>query len=89
MAKQIKKDKMYSVEAFNANGNPLCLDPSVFAQTPIDAAVIAIKKRGFGISKTRLKSIKNPSIAKNEAIAKVCLLAGVRESISYFEIDLS
>lgn len=82
-------DKMYSVEAVNANGNPLCQDPCVYAQTPMDAAVFALRKQGFGISRAKLASIKNPTVVNGIAVAKVCLLAGTRESVSYFEIDLS
>ena len=90
MIRQPKKpDKMYSVEAVNANGNPLCQDPCVYAQTPMDAAVFALRKQGFGISRAKLESIKNPVVINNIAVAKVCLLAGARESVSYFEIDLS
>jgi len=82
-------DKMYSVEAVSPNGDPLCQDPCVYAQTPMDAAVFALRKQGFGISRTKLASIKNPTVVNGEAVAKVCLLVGARESVSYFEIDLS
>jgi len=90
MLRQPKKpDKMYSVEAVNANGNPLCQDPCIYAQTPMDAAVFALRKQGFGISRANVERINNTSTTSNTSMAKVCLLAGTKESITYFAIDLS
>lgn len=79
-----KPDKMYTVEVTLDNGNCICQDPCVYAQTPAEAVVFALRKQGFAISRKNVaKYVDN---GHKGTIARVCLLAGARESETYFDI---
>ena len=78
-----KPDRTYTVEVRLDNGNCICQDPCVYAQTPADAVVFALRKQGFGISRKNIEKYTGTG-----TVARVSLLAGARESDTYYSVWL-
>ena len=85
MIKQSSKpNKMYSVEVVTPTNSGGVSESCIYAQSPRDALVFAMRKHGYNINRNRIESISNTY--SNITSAKICLLGKTRESISYFKI---
>lgn len=87
MLRQPKKDRVYTVEVYHVKnnvhiGNPICMDSEVYATNPADAVVFAMRKIGYDINRNNLTKL--PQLGTLSA--RVCLLGGTRESVTYYNI---
>lgn len=94
MIRQPKKpDKMYTVEVHRVtntlrNGEALCEDPCVYAQSPQDAVVFALKKVGYNVSRKNVQACSTQGATVTLPVARVCLLGGTRESVTYYNVSI-
>ena len=86
MIRQPKRDKCYTVEVNLVKNNvvqgSICIDTEAYATNPADAVVFAMRKIGYNITKNNLTKL--PQV--NTLCAKVCLLGGTKESVTYYNI---
>lgn len=87
MWRQPKRDRAYTVEVNQVQnnvyvGNPVCMDAQVYATNPADAVVFAMRKIGYDINRNNLTKL--PQLGTLSA--RVCLLGGTRESVTYYNI---
>ena len=82
----MKAQRMYTVEVFTVVNNiitgEVCSDVNVYAQNPVDAIVITMRKNGYNINRNEVTK----KLILIGVEAKVCLLGGTRESVSYYNI---
>jgi len=88
MRQPSKPDKAYTVEVSSKGKGVVCTDPYVYAQNPKDAVVYALKKIGYNVNRDGIHTASDNDIQHMQIIAKVCLLGGTRESVSFYSVSI-